>query len=32
MLEPWKKANDKNKIFGALIEAFDCLSHDLLIA
>lgn len=32
-LEPCKKANDKNKAFGALIKdlskAFDCLSHDL---
>lgn len=32
-LEPCKKANDKNEVFGALIKdlskAFDCLSHDL---
>ena len=36
MLESWKEAVDKNKAFGALMtnfsEAFDCLSHDLLIA
>ena len=32
-LEPCKKANDKNKVFAALIKdlskAFDYLSHDL---
>ena len=36
MLEKWKNAVDKGKIFGALStdlsEAFDSLSHDLLIA
>ena len=30
------QTNDKNKVFGALIrdlsKAFDCLSHDVLIA
>ena len=35
MLEIWKEATDNNKAFGALLtdlsEAFDCLSHDLLI-
>ena len=35
MLEIWKGATD-NKAFGALLtnlsKAFDCLSHDLLIA
>ena len=36
MLETWKEATDNNKAFGALLtdlsKAFDCLSHDLLIA
>ena len=36
MLEIWKGATDNNKAFGALLtdlsKAFDCLSHDLLIA
>ena len=36
MLEKWKNAADKGKIFGALLtdlsKAFDSLSHDLLIA
>ena len=36
MLETWKEAADNNKAFGALStdlsKAFDCLSHDLLIA
>ena len=36
MLESWKEAVDKNKAFGALMtdlsKAFNCLSHDLLIA
>ena len=36
MLEKWKNAVDKRKIFGALLtelsKAFDSLSHDLLIA
>ena len=36
MLEKWKKAMDKGKIAGALLtdlsKAFDCLSHELLIA
>ena len=35
-LEIWKGAADNNKAFGALLtylsKAFDCLSHDLLIA
>ena len=36
MLEKWKSAMDNNKMFGALLtdlsKAFDCLSHNLLIA
>ena len=36
MLEKWKSTVDKKKVFGALLtnlsKAFDCLSHDLLIA
>ena len=36
MLEIWKGTADNNKAFGALLtdlsKAFDCLSHDLLIA
>ena len=36
MLEIWKEATDNNKAFGALLtdlsKAFDCLSHNLLIA
>ena len=36
MLEKWKSAVDKGKSFGALLtdlsKAFDCLSHDLLLA
>ena len=36
LLEKWKRAVDNNKIFGALVtnlsKAFDCISHDLLIA
>ena len=36
MLEIWKEATDNNKAFGALLtnlsKAFDCLSHDLVIA
>ena len=36
MLETWKEATDNNKAFRALLtdlsKAFDCLSHDLLIA
>ena len=36
MFETWKGASDNNKVFGALLtdlsKAFDCLSHDLLIA
>ena len=36
MGELWKLANDKKEIFGALLidlsKAFDCMSHDLLVA
>ena len=36
MLEKWKRAVDNNKVFAALLtdssKAFDCISHDLLIA
>ena len=36
MLEKWKNAVDKGKVFGALLtdlsKAFDCLSHELIIA
>ena len=36
MEELWKLANDKKEVFGALLidlsKAFDCMSHDLLIA
>ena len=36
MFEIWKGATDNNKAFRALLtdlsKAFDCLSHDLLIA
>ena len=36
MLESWKEATNNDKAFGALLtdlpKAFDCLSHDLLIA
>ena len=36
MLEKWKSAADNKKSFGAFLtdlsKAFDCLSHDLLIA
>lgn len=36
MLEKWKKAADKGDHFGALLtdlsKAFDCLSHELLVA
>ena len=36
MLEKWKSAVDKGKSFGALLtdlsNAFDCLSHELLLA
>ena len=37
MLDIWKGATDNNKTFGALLltnlsKAFDCRSHDLLIA
>ena len=35
-IKKWKKAADKDQYFGALLtdlsKAFDCLSHDLLIA
>ena len=36
MIDKWKKAVDKNKVFGAILtdlsKAFDCICHDLLIA
>ena len=36
MLKTWEKAANNNKAFGTLLtdlsKAFDCLSHDLLIA
>ena len=36
MLEKWKSATENKKTFGALLtdlsKAFDCLSHDILIA
>ena len=36
MIEMWKKALDEKKVAGAILtdlsKAFDCLSHDLLIA
>ena len=36
MIDKWKKAIDRNKVFGAILtdfsKAFDCISHDLLIA
>ena len=36
IIEKWKEAVDKDQTFGALLtdlsKAFDCLSHDLLIA
>ena len=36
MIEKWKKSVDKGKPFGVLLtdlsKAFDCLSHDLIIA
>ena len=36
MLEHWKSAVDKGNVFGALLtdlwKAFDCLSHELIIA
>ena len=36
MLEKWKSVVDNKKVFGAVLtdlsKAFDCLSHDLLVA
>ena len=32
MIEKWKSADDNKKTFGALLKAFDCLNHDLLLA
>ena len=36
MLEKWKNAVDKGKVFGALLtdlsKAFDCLLHELIVA
>ena len=36
MIDKWKKAVDRNKVFGAVLidlsKAFDCICHDLLIA
>ena len=36
MLEKWKRVVDNSKVFGALLtnlsKAFDCISHNLLIA
>ena len=36
MIDKWKKAIDSNKVIGAILtdlsKAFDCISHDLLIA
>ena len=35
LIDKWKKANDNNKVFGALLtdlsKAFDCICHDLLV-
>ena len=36
LLEQWKKSTDQRLVFGALLtdlsKAFDCLSHELLVA